>query len=474
LTVPKGRYQPVAAKAGFARQWFREAPQSETGLKSEENLRVPLLPLGVVEGKVLDQDGEPIRYAHITALQRTHDNGILRYRTVRQVATDDLGEFRLWNLPPGDYFVRAEGRSGGTAMTGGDSVTGGTRVLETFHSLYADGARDLAGSSPTRIDYGASVKAEFRVHMEPAFVVAGTLTGVAKGELPSFELIRDGVPVSRHRAVYLPLNNRFEIYDVPSGKHIFRISTKSSSQDVALQVAGASLTNVAWSLPEPASPRSVELVIRSQDVEVRSTGALPLPRSFDIKQRNRPSLTPCNPQLLPINPFSIERPAWSKPSPEGTGMRVENLAPGRYQVVANCGFGYVVPSNDVRDAVSNGLWFIDVAADGPAVTRVEANFFYSGASVEVKCSACRDVLFVPAEESQTALVQLMHCFQTCGSATLAPGEYRILGFDRRSDDGLEGAFAYRDPKTLAALQGGMRISVSKGDRKTIEITELSK
>jgi len=448
FTAPKGHYQPTASKAGFSGRWFGEAPRNQTGQKSEENLRIPLFPFGVVEGKVTDQDGEPVRYAHVTALQRIADNGILRYHTAREVATDDLGEFRLWNMPPGDYFIRAGGRSGGTSITMGDSLSSGTRVLESFHTQYADGARDLAGSSPIRIGFGTSVKAEFRVHMEPAFAISGTLTGVPKGESPTFEIVRAGVPVSRHRAAYLPLT---------------------------LQVAGASLTNVVWSLPESVSARGVELVFRPQADEVPSSGPLPLPPGIRNGPRTSSMSNSCNWQVVSLNPFSLAQPAFAKPPANSDGgPLVDGLMPGRYQLLVTCGVGYAVPSGDTRDTVSNGLWFVDVPQEGPAIIRLEANHYTQSASVEVQCASCRTVLLVPVS-SQSLLLQTARCHQgRCGSPPLAPGDYVIHGIGKSPGDGDEEAIGYRDPKTLAALQGGMRITVAKGDRKVIEIQELSK
>jgi hypothetical protein len=179
--------------------------------------------------------------------------------------------------------------------------------------------------------------------------------------------------------------------------------------------------------------------------------------------------------MLSLNPFSEVRTASPRPSPGSNEVwLVDGVLPGRYQLLVTCAAGFVVPSADVRDAVTNGLWFIDVPRDGPAIARVEANHYTQAGSVDVQCPSCRMVLFMPVN-SQSPLLQVSRCFQKkCEPPALAPGEYVLHGIGIGSGDGGEDPISYRDPKTLAALQGGMRISVSKGDRKTIEITELSK
>lgn len=75
--------------------------QQVTGLKIE------LTPLGVIAGKVLDEDGEPLRGVRIQAIGIWYWRGTRRWVPDSSASTDDRGQFRLIDLPPGRYFVRA-------------------------------------------------------------------------------------------------------------------------------------------------------------------------------------------------------------------------------------------------------------------------------------------------------------------------------------------------------------------------------
>jgi hypothetical protein len=62
---------------------------------------------GVMTGRVVDDLGDPVANARVTAAQRIYGRATLVSRTAAQ--TDDLGRFRLFGLQPGDYVLTADG-----------------------------------------------------------------------------------------------------------------------------------------------------------------------------------------------------------------------------------------------------------------------------------------------------------------------------------------------------------------------------
>jgi hypothetical protein len=64
-------------------------------------------PLGVITGKVVDDDGEPVRGARMNALAYDYSRGSKTLNAHEFGNTDDRGEFRLFDLAPGRYLVRA-------------------------------------------------------------------------------------------------------------------------------------------------------------------------------------------------------------------------------------------------------------------------------------------------------------------------------------------------------------------------------
>ena len=119
--LAKAHYTVTAQKPGFNVGFSPEDLKSrQIDLRaSASGVELKLSPLGVIEGKVLDQNDEPMRGVNILALQVQVNDGLRDTNAPRSVATDDRGLYRLWNLPPGQYYIKAAGKSGGTYRYGG-------------------------------------------------------------------------------------------------------------------------------------------------------------------------------------------------------------------------------------------------------------------------------------------------------------------------------------------------------------------
>jgi len=62
---------------------------------------------GTISGRVLDSDGEPMGHARVQAMEAFYQEGRKRLYTLNAVQTNDQGEFSLFWLPPGQYYVSA-------------------------------------------------------------------------------------------------------------------------------------------------------------------------------------------------------------------------------------------------------------------------------------------------------------------------------------------------------------------------------
>jgi hypothetical protein len=113
--VAPGVYEPVPSKQGFiGRPAGRVATAHDFPPVTVEagapvtGLELRLIPASVIAGRVLDADGDPVRHAQVEAQQYAYVSGNKELRSMHQVQTDDRGEYRMFNLPPGRYYVRAE------------------------------------------------------------------------------------------------------------------------------------------------------------------------------------------------------------------------------------------------------------------------------------------------------------------------------------------------------------------------------
>jgi protocatechuate 3,4-dioxygenase beta subunit len=114
-SLPPGRYSISLMKAGFANMQYGQKRPNQPGKlvdlangQKMENLDAALIRGGVIAGRILDDFGEPLVDARVQVMQLRWFNG--RRRPMgggRANQTNDRGEYRIWGLGAGDYYVRA-------------------------------------------------------------------------------------------------------------------------------------------------------------------------------------------------------------------------------------------------------------------------------------------------------------------------------------------------------------------------------
>ncbi|PYX89808.1 MAG: hypothetical protein DMG67_14245, partial [Acidobacteria bacterium] len=71
------------------------------------DLTLKMVPLGVIAGRVLDADGDAVSGATISAIRVFFANGKRQIERLSRMRSNDLGDYRLYDLPPGRYYLAA-------------------------------------------------------------------------------------------------------------------------------------------------------------------------------------------------------------------------------------------------------------------------------------------------------------------------------------------------------------------------------
>jgi Carboxypeptidase regulatory-like domain len=117
--IDPGRYRLRVIRNGYVTQEYGQRTSDEPGailaLSPGQDLRdllFRLLPAAVIAGRIQSENGDPLPWVRVNALRATYLRGKRTLSSEVTVVTNDLGEYRLFGLRPGRYFLSATYRPG--------------------------------------------------------------------------------------------------------------------------------------------------------------------------------------------------------------------------------------------------------------------------------------------------------------------------------------------------------------------------
>jgi hypothetical protein len=110
--IEPGEYAIAVERAGFILDLTGAAEAPGLTVKIEaghpvSDFTLRVAPLGMIAGRIVDADGEPVRGAKVDALHYVYTGGKKQLRGVAEVDAGDGGDFRLFGLRAGTYYLKA-------------------------------------------------------------------------------------------------------------------------------------------------------------------------------------------------------------------------------------------------------------------------------------------------------------------------------------------------------------------------------
>ena len=135
---------------------------------------------GSISGHVYESDGEPVGGANVALLRRGRDLGSPNLLNYRVAQTDDRGEYRIGNLDPGQYYLRAMQVAG--YQLGGLAADRRTLLVDQYYG----GARDSKDATPVYLRGAEDLASlDFRLISEAVIEIRGRVVGVPEGSEPA-------------------------------------------------------------------------------------------------------------------------------------------------------------------------------------------------------------------------------------------------------------------------------------------------
>jgi len=222
--VPSGKYQLLATRDGYVRGLYGQrsvnGPGSSITVEAGQNLKsmtVGLTPMSAISGTIRNRLGEAVANVDVRALKTVYQDGRPTLVQIQVTRSNDLGDYRLYYLEPGKYFVSAIPQEGpipvasdsglvarlnvvpgspfgsasgpnASVVTGANSYTNQGIVSpietgETYVPSYFPGVSDLSQATSIDLRAGATFKgADFVVSEVRAVRIRGQLRDSTTGQ----------------------------------------------------------------------------------------------------------------------------------------------------------------------------------------------------------------------------------------------------------------------------------------------------
>jgi hypothetical protein len=275
--LPAGEYRLTVSKSGFItleygqRRPFESAATITLGEGQNAAGNVALLRGGAIFGRVLDQFGDPSVGTRVQVLRNRAEDGGRRLIPVGMAdQTDDTGAFRIYGLPPGEYFVAAS--------------TGLIDAVKRDPPVYYPGTNAFAEAQPITLAAGAESSADFQIiEVARAATVSGVVltSSGAPGSGAMVNLASNTISATPGLGGLAMLHGdagpdgTFSIQNVPPGPYTITAQLPMQPFDSGFIDAARNATRGAGGPPPPEVPTSGTFSVASAALREQMLNRLP-------------------------------------------------------------------------------------------------------------------------------------------------------------------------------------------------------
>jgi hypothetical protein len=403
------------------------------------DLKTELIPQSVAFGRVLDDQGDPVMGAQITVFGSRVADGRSRFQQAGTATTNDLGDYRVANLPRGKYIFCAHvNQQNGPAQAASQTIPADTCY---------PGPLEGGAASATDLPAGREAKVDFTMNQVLPVHVRGAITGLPEGRGSGINLVKRGL--NSDIGISLP-------GAVRDGKFDFRVPPGPYMLTADYFEAGKRLTA---RVPVDAGSSDIDNVVVHLDAGFTVTGTV---QTASQSGQSAPPQFPIN--LRPSEP--VNGTGQLKWDAEHKSFAINDMVPGSYRLDVFPPQPFYVKSATLagQDIVNNEIQISQAA--GP----VEILLRDDGGSVE------GDVVDANGQPVAAGIMLLRGIIRVANGASqqnghfklrnVAPGDYTIYAWDEPND------VEYADTDWMRRNgTGGVSVTVTAGQNQQVKLTE---
>lgn len=470
--VKPGSYRLFAEHPGFfltdvKHRVIRSQTVTLSGVADLKDVILRMQRAGVITGKVLDRDGDPMPWVSMTATHYPSSAGRGYPRGLGR--TNDQGEYRMANLQPGRYLISALSTRDDTEESEPPERKNNAKNTrpERSYTTYYPGTSDRNQAVPVEVHAGDEIPININMIFGPSFRVGGSivnLSGAADAENDVLLVAKDSSAwQDSYSAPEIKKEGSFEIRGVPPG--VYYLALKSGSEtgqqrtlvetvevidsDVEnLHLSAVPVSSVQGRLRSEGGQKadwsSFSVALASDDTDPELWHHFTSPTSFGSRVNRDGSF-----EIQQVPAGSYRASAWTGERAPRDSFVQSVLLDGRE--VANSAF-------KVRGGNYTFEIVIGTQAAGIEGTVMDAKDQpVAGSSVLVLPDAARcgrrDLYQLGTADQQGR-------FKVQG---VVPGEYEVIAVEYLDDD-------YRDPEFRKKYENSsVVVKLEKGEHKTVSL-----
>jgi protocatechuate 3,4-dioxygenase beta subunit len=465
--VDAGRFRLTAYRSGYiepssphGNPKYSDAFTLEKGQKMKE-IALNLVPQGVISGRILDEDGDPLGNVAIQCLSIVYDRGKRRLEGNGSINTNELGEFRLPGLSAGKYIVSATAQSNEMRQRVHERPlhSGRAPVEEAYVTTYYPSTINPGSASPIMVSAGTQVSG---INITLTRIQTLSVKGHVSTGAPSRHAYMSLFSRENTQARFAEMdgtvdpNGNFQLTRVVPGSYILLASDtvesvegKRYSARMPLEVHDANIEGIELELEPPAEIQGRLVVEDNGDLKSKPFRLLLQSRGVN---GHATWLHLLDESTFQVEEIGYERPYDVLPSRLPGDFYVKSIRLGERDVLET-GFDFTPGTKDVLTLVLN-----------PNGGQIEG----SVQNAKDEPAAGAKVTLIPDADHRsysryykTADTDQNGHFSIKG---VAPGEYKIYAWEDIEDG------AYEDPDFVTPHESdGQSVSIKEKAHETVQL-----
>ncbi len=505
--LPAGRFTINVSKSGFVSMQYGQNRPFEPGRPIDlaeaqlvEKIDLALPRGSAIAGRVLDEFGDAVADANVSAMRMQYAGGKRRLAAMgRNSMTNDLGQFRLFGLPPGEYYVSVSVRSFDTMvmdMLGGSSAGGptGSNNNSGYAATFYPGTPSPAEAQRLSLAVGQEL-ANIEIQMSPVRLARITGSATTSDGKPMAGALVMLIPAARDATAMMPggtsrtdKDGNFTVNGVAPGEYSLQVQSLAAIMSAASQAMSMMGGGEGATAAPPPQAMEREFAVASVSVTGEDITGLAITGTRGAKARGRmvfeggqkpEGLTSLRLVAAPTDPDNMQAAAtafgMSAIKDPGT-FEIDGLVGGRVFRLANPPKGWFLKriTHDGDDITDRGFDFKpgeDV--DGFEIVMTTRSQTLSGSVTNDKGEPVKEYTVVVFPQNQARWTALDSRWMAAARpdqqgqfkmTQLPPGDYYAVAVEYVAQG------EWMDPEWLARSLGkASKFTLDEGATRTLDL-----